>query len=117
MEAGRPVADLVVDLGDLARTARRLDDALGVARQVHDHGAGLADQVEDYGATDLGKAVRHFLDEWSYGCGLLADDASALVGMLDQAVATYQAADAAAAGAAASLAPPPVVLSAVGGGR
>ena len=110
------MADLVVDLGDLARTARRLDESLGVARQVHDRGAGLADHVGHYGAAALGKAVRHFLDEWSYGCGLLADDAAALVGMLDQAVTTYRAADQAAADAAASLAPPLVVVSAVGGG-
>jgi hypothetical protein len=100
------VADLVVDLGDLERTGRRLDEALGIARQVHDQGAGLADHVGHYGDTVLRDAVRGFLEEWSYGCGLLADDAGALVGMLQQAVTTYRAADAAAA---AALAPPPAV--------
>jgi len=111
------LADLVVDLGDLGRTARRLDDALAVARQVHDRGAGLAEHVGDYGAPVLREAVRDFLDEWSHGCGLLADDASALVGMLDQAVTTFRTADAAAAAAASSLAPPVVVVPAVGGGE
>ena len=96
------MADLVVDLADLAATGRRLDEALGVARQVHEQGAGLADTVADFGSSTLRDAVRDFLDDWSHGCGLLAEDAGALVGMLDQAVATYRAADDAAA---ASLAP------------
>lgn len=102
------MADLVVDLQDLAATASRLDEALGVARQVHDQSAGLADGVADYGSSTLREAVRDFLDEWSYGCGVLAEDAGALVGMLAAAVSTYRAADEAAAAALAPSAAPPL---------
>ena len=101
------MADLVVDLDGLARTGRRLDDALGVARQVHDRGAGVAGEVGDFGSPVLRNAVHDFLDEWSYGCGLIADDAQVLVDMLQQAVTTYRAADEAAA---AAVPPAPVVV-------
>lgn len=82
-----------VRTGLLRSTAGQLRTAIDVARHVHDggrHSHALASAAGDPVAEE---AVDRFLDRWSHGMGLIAEDAEKLVAMLQQAADAYDAVD------------------------
>ena len=78
-----------VEPGSLEATARALADATGVAREVHRGGAALADAASATGHAALTEALGDFRRTWSYGLGLVVDDATTLQKMLEQAASVY----------------------------
>ena len=87
------MARIEADLGALAATARALDDATGVAREVHRGTSALADAAAACGSAQLAHALADFRHTWSYGLGLVVDDATTLSRMLGQAAAAYAQVD------------------------
>ncbi len=77
----------------LRRTAAQLRTAVDVARHVHDGGRQSRALAAAAGDDAAEEAVDRFLDRWSYGMGLVAEDAGKLVEMLGQAADAYDAVD------------------------
>jgi hypothetical protein len=84
-----------VDPGGLGRTARALADAADVAREVHRGTRTLSEAAAATGSAQLAVALDEFRHTWSYGLGLVVDDAATLSRMLGQAAAVYAQTDAA----------------------
>ncbi|MCU1590274.1 MAG: hypothetical protein JWP11_1530 [Frankiales bacterium] len=87
------MSHIEADPGALAATARALDDATAVAREVHRGSRSLSDAAEAGGSARLAAALSDFRHTWSYGLGLVVDDASTLARMLGQAAAAYEGTD------------------------
>jgi hypothetical protein len=85
---------LEVEPGSLAATARALADAASVAREVHRGARCLSDAAAATGSARLAQAVGDFRRTWSYGLGLVVDDADTLARMLGQAATVYAQAEA-----------------------
>jgi hypothetical protein len=83
------------DPGALRATARALEDATEVAREVHRGTRALSDAAAATGSAVLAAALGDFRHTWAYGLGLVVDDAGTLARMLGQAAAAYTQADAA----------------------
>ena len=77
----------------LRATAAQLRSAAEVARHVHDGGRQCRALAAATGADAAQQAVGDFLDRWSHGMGLVAEDAEKLVAMLLQAADAYDAVD------------------------
>lgn len=90
---------LVYDAGDLHRAAGMLDQAVQVARQVGEEAGGLAPGSSACGHAGLAAAAEHFLEAWSYGMEVIAEDAGELGAVLREAVTGYESVDAAGAAA------------------
>ena len=82
------------DPGSLGATARALEDATSVAREVHRGTQALSDAAAATGSARLAQALGDFRHTWAYGLGLLVDDATTLARMLGQAAAAYEQLDA-----------------------
>lgn len=91
-----------VDYPELELTAGRLSRCTRIAEQVHGDARRTAGAVADCGHAELADASREFLDRWAHGMGVLAEDAGALVRLLDEAAAGYRRLD---EGLAASIGP------------
>jgi hypothetical protein len=87
------MARIEADPDTLGFTARALDDATSVARDVHRGTRALSDAADATGSARLAQAVRDFRSTWAYGLGLVVDDATTLARMLGQAAATYEQTD------------------------
>jgi hypothetical protein len=72
----------------LRSASRALGDAAAVAREVH---RGSSSLVAATGHEGLTEALSDFRRSWSYGLGLIVDDAQTLQRMLGQAAETYAA--------------------------
>lgn len=94
------MARIEVDPGALGATARALGDAVAVAREVHRGSSALADAAAATGSPALAEALGDFRRTWSYGLGLVIDDAVTLQKMLEQAASAYQRVEQAIADAA-----------------
>ncbi len=81
------------DPGALATTARALEDATAVAREVHRGTRALSDAATATGSARLTEALGDFRHTWAYGLGLVVDDAGTLSRMLGQAAEVYAQAD------------------------
>jgi hypothetical protein len=81
------------DPGALTATARALEDATTVAREVHRGTRALSDAAAATGSGRLTDALGDFRHTWAYGLGLVVDDASTLARMLGQAAEVYAQAD------------------------
>ena len=77
----------------LRSTAAQLRAAVDVARHVHDGGRQSRALAAAAGDEAAEEAVDRFLDRWSHGMGLVAEDAEQLVAMLAQAADAYDAVD------------------------
>jgi hypothetical protein len=84
------MTDLTVHTGILRTTARDLTDAVEVAHEVHSRGDSLRALGENAGHPTANGAIDHFLSRWSYGMGLIGDDASNLAQMLGTAADAYE---------------------------
>lgn len=89
-----------VDPGSLGATARALGAATSVAREVHRGSSALADAASAAGHQGLAAALADFRRTWSYGLGLVIDDATTLQTMLEQAATVYGQVEQAVAAAA-----------------
>jgi hypothetical protein len=87
------VTRIEADPGALAATARALDDATAVAREVHRGTRALSDAAASAGSARLAEALGDFRHTWAYGLGLVVDDAATLARMLGQAAQVYAQAD------------------------
>ena len=81
------------DPGALAATARALENATDVAREVHRGTRALSDAADATGSARLSDALGDFRHTWAYGLGLVVDDAGTLARMLGQAAQVYAEAD------------------------
>jgi len=61
-----------------------------VAREVSEHRSRLSGLLVACGSGRLESAGDEFLSQWSYGMGLIVDDAERLATMLEAGAATYQ---------------------------
>ncbi|MGH9247332.1 MAG: hypothetical protein ACRD29_24090 [Acidimicrobiales bacterium] len=73
----------------LEDVSRRLLDAVAVADDVKNNRDALKAHLADPGDETFGGAASEFLDEWSYGCGCMTEDANQLAELLGQASAAY----------------------------
>lgn len=80
---------LEVEVATLRDTAANLRDAVGVAREVADEKASLTSGADDCGSPKLSSAVSDFVEEWSYGMGLVVEDAEKLAEMLEAGARGY----------------------------
>jgi hypothetical protein len=78
-----------VDPGALGSAAHALGEAATVAREVHRGSTGLADAAAATGHPGLTDALGDFRRTWSYGLGLVIDDAQGLQRMLASAAEVY----------------------------
>jgi hypothetical protein len=92
-----PAFEVAPDL--LRATAAQLRTAVDVARHVHDGGRQCRALAAATGDDAAQEAVHAFLDRWSHGMGLVAEDADRLGAMLVQAAEAYEACDRGIAGA------------------
>ncbi|MDT7570253.1 MAG: hypothetical protein QOE05_427 [Actinomycetota bacterium] len=81
------------DPGALSGTARALEDATAVAREVHRGARALSEAAAATGSARLAEALGDFRHTWAYGLGLVVDDAGTLGRMLGQAAQVYAEAD------------------------
>jgi hypothetical protein len=84
------VTRIEADPGALAAAARALQDAAEVAREVHKGSRSLSDAAAATGSAHLSDALGDFRHTWSYGLGLVVDDACTLARMLGQAASAYE---------------------------
>jgi hypothetical protein len=87
------VGRIEVDPAGLAAAARALGDATAVAREVHRGTRSLGAAAAATGHGRLEAAAEHFRDRWSYGLGLVVEDADTLARMLTQAARIYAQAE------------------------
>lgn len=78
-----------VDPAELGRLARCLWDAVEAAREVKDGSEALKDMAAGAGDGDVEGALRSFLGQWSYGCGLLAEGGERLSSCVSAASRAY----------------------------
>jgi hypothetical protein len=79
------VVSFEVDPVVLGQVAGRLTEAVAVAEQVEHHRGSLEAGLGEVGDNELASSLSSFLDDWAYGCGLLAEDAKGLACRLAQA--------------------------------
>jgi hypothetical protein len=79
----------MVDAHQLKDVSRRLTSAVDVADEVKNDRDALKSHLDDPGDDRFGSAASEFLDEWSYGCGCMTEDATALSDLLGQASTAY----------------------------
>jgi hypothetical protein len=84
------MTEFQVSTGVLRHTAHELKDAVAVAREVHSHGMVLTLMAEAVGDPHGEHGLTHFLDTWSYGMGLIGDDAATLATFLGNAAQAYE---------------------------
>jgi hypothetical protein len=84
------MARMEADPGALAAAARALREATAVAREVHKDARSLSDAAVATGSAEVAMALLSFRHTWSYGLGLVVDDADTLARMLGQAARAYE---------------------------
>lgn len=83
------MTELSVSTPALRTTAARLRDAVSVADEVSGSAGRLRRLGEGVGDGAAADAVDGFLSAWSYGLGLVADDARTLADLLAGAATAY----------------------------
>jgi len=78
-----------VDPGALPLTGVSLTEAIGIARQVQQHGSTQTALVGQCGDRQLHDAACSFIARWAYGAGLIAEDGQRLASMLRAAGTQY----------------------------
>jgi hypothetical protein len=78
-----------VDPKLLAKLSREVSDGVGVAREVKKSHDAMAAHAAHAGHSGVAQGIADFLNDWSYGCGNLVDDADQLATLLRHAGAIY----------------------------
>jgi hypothetical protein len=84
------VSDLSVDTDALRAAVTGLREAASFAATARDRGGRLQDLAGGAGGGSA-QAVGDFLHKWSYGLGIIGDDAETLAKALEQAAAAFEA--------------------------
>lgn len=84
------MTDLRVDTASLRDAAAQLRAAREFAETARERGGRLRGLAPSAGGA-AARAAEDFLREWSYGLGLLGDDAETLATVLDSAAAAFEA--------------------------
>ena len=87
------MSDLAVDTTALRTAAAELRRAAEFAAEAKDRGGRLRD-LGPGAAGEAARAVEDFLREWSYGLGIVGEDALTLANALDGAAAAFEAVEA-----------------------
>ncbi|HVX45399.1 MAG TPA: type VII secretion target [Mycobacteriales bacterium] len=78
-----------VDPDALKTLSREVSDGVGVAREVNKSHDAMAAHAAHAGHSGVAQGIADFLNDWSYGCGNLVEDADQLATLLRHAGAIY----------------------------
>lgn len=100
------MADLVVDTVALRRAATDLRSVVGGIGQMHSKVGSWCLSAEAAGKDEARRSVHDLAARWTFGLGILRDEAASLAFLLSRAAATYEAVEASLTGGSPGHLPP-----------